>query len=131
MTGQSITGVFNQDGTFVSGGPSGPFVVPQFSGPGASLEIANGPNGGGKILATFSCNGQNGLTQGEGRVLSVQPGRIIIAQPNDNQLILNVGGCTMINSIKKDYVLIPQAKVWFKGIDIGANQVNLQQMTCI
>lgn len=64
LTGQSITGVFNPDGTFISGGLSGPVGVPQFSGPGASLGLGNGPFGGGKILATFSCNGQNGLTQG-------------------------------------------------------------------
>lgn len=107
------------DGTFVTGGTTG------VEGP-----TINAPYGGGK-LANFGCNGQSGLIQGEGKVLSVQPGRVIVAGQNGNQYNLNVGGCSMINAIQRNFSIVPQTRVWFKGAQNGQGSINLQQMTCV
>ncbi len=122
LTGQSTSGVFNPDGTFVTGVPTGlggnsaPAGAPQFNGPNASpLGIGNGPYGGGKILGTFSCSGGSGLTQGQGKVVSVQPGRLVVAG-NNGQVVLRVAPCSNLNSVQKNMVIVPQTPVYFKGV---------------
>lgn len=82
ITGQSTSGVFNPDGNFVTGGlNNGINTATTFPG-SAAVSIGNAPYGGGNIpadfLSSFSCNSGNGLTQGSGRIVSVQPGQIIV-----------------------------------------------------
>ena len=105
LTGQSTSGVFNPDGTFVQGVPiNGINTVTTYPGTGAPV-IGNAPYGGGNIpqnfLAQFNCNSGDGLTQGTGRIVSVQPGQIVVNQDNsNNSIILKVAACSNLNSVQ-------------------------------
>lgn len=165
LTGQSPSGVFNPDGTFVTGGAagSGPATFPAsglgfpgsqnsaypgatFPGvvglPGAGIIAApgspkagSGPYGGGSIptgyLSSFSCNGSNGLTQGQGKVVSIQPGQLVVAQPNGARVVLKVAPCTNLNAIQRNYSIVPQTPVYYKGVQTVNGYVNLQSLTCV
>ena len=128
LTGQSSSGVFNPDGTFVTGGfsngansattfpvgsqPAGGVIV---AGPGAP-----GVYGGGKIptnfLSSFSCNGGSGLTQGSGQVVAVQPGQIVVSQNNGAQVTLKVAPCSNMNAVQRNYAIVPRTRVYYKGV---------------
>jgi hypothetical protein len=177
LTGQSPSGVFNPDGTFVTGGssqsgpatfPSGGFgfpgsqnspfpgtaggpggaggpgaTFPGVSGlPGAGISAApgspqagSGPYGGGSIptgyLSSFSCNGSSGLTQGQGKVVSVQPGQLVVAQPNGANVVLRVAPCSNLNAVQRNFAIVPQTPVFFKGVQTVNGFVNLQSLTCV
>ncbi len=154
LTGQSSAGVFNPDGTFVTGGFStgsnNPTTLPlgsqstggalgaTGSSPYGLTNGSNGLYGGGKIptggagtLNSFSCNGGNGLTQGQGRVVAVQPGQVVVSQTNGAQITLKVAGCSNMNSVQQNFAIVPQTPVYFKGVNAGAGVVNLQSLTCV
>jgi hypothetical protein len=134
LTGQSTSGVFNPDGTFVSGGlVNGVNSATTF--PGTTPVIGNGPFGGGRIpqdfLSSFSCNSSNGLTQGSGRITSVQPGQIVVSQDNNNSVTLKVASCSNLNSVQPNFAIVPQTRVYYKGTRAGQGVVNVQQLTCV
>jgi len=174
LTGQSPSGVFNPDGTFVTGGASGsgPSTYPASGlgfpgsqnsvypgatggagagGPGSqgtfpgmsglpsgapgSPQAGNAPYGGGSIpagyLSSFSCNGSNGLTQGQGKVLSIQPGQLVVAQPNGANVVLKVAPCSNLNAVQRNFSIVPQTPVYFKGVQTVNGYVNLQSLTCV
>lgn len=164
LTGQSSAGVFNPDGTFVTGGfstggnnpttfPVGSQAGGAGSPNGAFGAAGNGPYGlsngnsglygGGNIpaggvagpiagtLNAFSCNGGSGLTQGQGRVVAVQPGQVVVSQTNGAQITLKVAGCSNMNAVQKNFAIVPQTPVYFKGVNAGAGVINLQSLTCV
>ena len=141
LTGQSSSGVFNPDGTFVtngfSSGANTPTTLPASS---QTNVIYAGPNstgqyGGGKIpagfLSTFSCNSGNGLIQGQGRIVAVQPGQFVVNQPNGAQLTLKVAPCSNLNSVQQNFAIVPQTPVYFKGVSAGTGTINLQSLVCV
>lgn len=135
LTGQSASGVFNPDGTFVTGGlTSGVNTATTFPVSGSG-QIGNAPYGGGNIpagfLSSFSCNGSNGLTQGSGRVVSVQPGQLVVNQDGGSNVVLNVAPCSNLNAVQPNYAIVPQARVYYKGTRAQGSHINLQQLTCV
>lgn len=130
MTGQSTSGVFNPDGSFTTGSQTGAISGPAvFPGTGVPVKTTGtGVTANG--LSNFSCNGQTGLTQGQGVVSTVQPGQIIVTLQNGNKLALNIAGCSNLNAVKQNYSIVPQTPIYFKGVQT-TNGVNLQQLTCV
>ncbi len=135
LTGQSTAGVFNADGTFVTGGTTNGVNTATTFPLAGSGQIGNAPYGGGNIpanfLSSFSCNGSNGLTQGTGRVVSVQPGQIIVNQDGGANVALNVAPCSNLNAVQQNYAIVPQSRVYFKGTRAAGANINLQQLTCV
>lgn len=148
MTGQSTSGVFNPDGSFTSGtsngGISGPAVYPTSaagtsgaSGPNSvSGTGSNGVNGGRNALANFQCggnsgSGNSGFTQGQGKVISIQPGKIIARHSNGNQITLSIAPCSNLNAVQQNVTLVPQSSIYFKGVQAAPGTINLQQLTCV
>lgn len=122
LTGQSNSGIFNPDGSF-TGSQNG--ALNGLSGlPGRATGSGSNP------LSSFSCNGQSGLTQGQGVVTSVQPGKIILTLQNGNKLTLNIAGCSNLNAVRQNYSITPQTPVYYKGVQTTQG-VNLSQLTCV
>lgn len=135
LTGQSASGVFNPDGTFVTGGlVNGVNSATTFPG-GSAISVGNAPYGGGSIpsnfLSSFSCNAGNGLTQGSGKIVSVQPGQIVVNQDSGNSVTLKVAPCSNLNAVQSNFAIVPQTRVFYKGAKAGSGNVNLQQLTCV
>lgn len=132
LTGQSSSGVFNPDGTFITGGLSSGVntaTTLPYGGP-----VGGAPYGGGNLpaggLGTFSCNSPNGIVQGQGNVVSVQPGGFVVRQNNGGTVTLRVAGCTTLNAAQKNLTIVPQTPVYFKGVQAGPGVINLQSLTC-
>lgn len=106
ITGQSQTGVFNADGTFVSAYP----------------EDEEG-------LADFECN-NGGDVKGEGVVKAVQHGAIKV-EWNGQHLWLEIGSCSQLESTKENNVMTTYDRVYFKGSFNSAGTVALNKLTCV
>lgn len=138
LTGQSTSGVFNPDGSFVPGvanginGISGPSVSPfvPASGNGNGNGSGNGNGNGSGVLDSFSCAGGSNLTRGQARVISVQPGRIVARQANGNQIVLSVAACSNLNAVQQNVTLVPQSNIYYKGYSSAPGMVKLHQLTC-
>lgn len=134
MTGQSTAGVFNPDGTFVTGAfVNGINTATTY--PSGVPSAGNAPYGGGKIpsdfLAQFSCNSGSGLTQGSGRIVAVQPGQIVVNQDDGNSVTLKVAACSNLNAVQRNFAIVPQTRVYYKGSRAGSQHINLQSLTCL
>jgi len=123
LTGQSTSGIFNPDGSFVPGfaengisGTSGPAVSP-------AAQRA--------VLGNFGCDGSNGLTKGQARVVAVQPGRIVARDVSGKQIVLTVSSCSKLNAVQENVSLVPQSTIYFKGVQTVPGALNLQQLTCV
>lgn len=81
-------------------------------------------------LGSFSCNANGGLTQGQGQVVSVTPGQIVLSQSNGGQITLQVANCSRLNAVQDNFSIVPRTHVYYKGVQRGS-VVQLQQLTCV
>lgn len=131
LTGQSTSGIFNPDGSFTTGSQSGTISGPAvFPGTGVPVKTTGSTVTSAYPLSNFSCNGQSGLTQGQGVVTTVQPGKIILTLQNGGKLTLNIAGCSNLNAVRQNYSITPQTPVYYKGVQTTQG-VNLSQLTCV
>lgn len=82
------------------------------------------------IIGDFTCSGNDFFT-GYGRIVSVQPGYIVVNGSKGETVNLRIGGCSQYESNKPDYVLSVSDRVLYRGKRGLNKDVHLYDLTCL
>lgn len=83
------------------------------------------------LLGDFTCSSTNDYISGYGKILSVQPGYIVISSSDGRQTPLRVADCSRMESNKPNFVLSTSDNIFYKGKKSSRSDIHLTDLTCL